>query len=107
MKARRILWSLAACALVLLIALVLYPIRNTGIKALMLLCSGTCGIALIALVPKRSGKIAVTTILAAPILIVAFGSYRATDPTHLRSSYIQNLRSYTNIAYVWGGENRR
>lgn len=107
MKVRRIVGGLAVCAVFVLVALALYPIRSTDIKALLLLCIGFCCVALVYLVRKRAWKILLGASLLGPVLIVAFGPHRPTNQAHLRLSYVDGLKSYHNIIYVWGGETRR
>ncbi len=107
MKSKRIIAGVAGCTAFTLVALLVYPIRSTGIKGLLLLCFGFCCFALVYFVRSRVWKIALCAMLLVPFLIIAFGPHRPADSSTLRASYVASLTSYEGITYVWGGENRR
>ena len=106
MKSKRSIAGRAACLAVALVALLVYPIRNTGIKSLLLLCFGFCCVGLVYLVRFRIWRIALCGVLLVPVLIVAFGPHRPADSSTLRASYVASLKSYEGIAYVWGSSSR-
>lgn len=107
MKLRRILMGVTACSAVLLIALALYPIRNTGIKALLLASILVVCASVIGFCRNRKWKVAFVVCCLAIIAMPAFIPRRATDKERLRADYVRSLESYRDTRYVWGGENHR
>lgn len=107
MRAGRIFWAVAFCVWIALVILFVYPVRNTVLKILLLLCEGVSCITLIVLVRANLLRVILTLLLLGVILTVAFGPSRPADVVRLRRSYVENLQSFTGTRYVWGGENRR
>jgi hypothetical protein len=107
MRPNRIFWAIAFCAWIALIAIVLYPVRNTGLKILLLICEGISCAALVALVKSNLVRVLVTLLVLGTVIVIALGPERPVDTNLLRESYTGKLQRFHNKRYVWGGENRR
>lgn len=55
--------------------------------------------------PRRTLRVLVLVFSALPLLLLLPG--RKPDVVNLRVAYVQSLRSYKNVPYVWGGETSR
>ncbi len=104
----RLLWGLWFCMLALFVALVRYPV-STGLRRaaclvlLSLLWAGLLGLCW-RLRIVRYGILALTGLIAGFLVWPAGGPLNAAE---LRAAYIEALRRYDGVPYVWGGENRR
>jgi hypothetical protein len=103
----RIFWAVALCAWIALVILVLYPVRNTALKILLLLCAGISFVTLVALVRVNLLRVLMVVLVLGAVLVVAFGPARPAEPKLLRQAYVERLQTFAGLRYVWGGENRR
>ena len=99
------LWLLWIAALLLLVALWLYPISDDLTRSAGLILLPLLWLSLIALVWKRRilrFALLVLTALCALFLIVP--ARPRQDAAVLRNDFVTGLRRYTGVAYYWGGE---
>jgi hypothetical protein len=107
MSAGRIFWPVAFCAWIALAILTLYPVRNTGLKILMLVCAGISFVTLVALVRANLLRALLVLLALGMILVIGLGPARPVDAGLLRQAYVERLQTFHDKRYVWGGENGR
>lgn len=90
-----------------LLALLLYPVRTTATRGLLLLALTASAVSLLGICwRRRPVRYALLTLLSAAAGFLLFPGHPA-DPPALRSAYVAALERYTGTIYVWGGETRR
>src|SRR5687767_2770795 len=106
MRAKRILVALYFCSIVLLIALLVFPIRSGLIR--LLIVGSAAAVFAGAAIWVRPWRVKCLLLggLALAIGAVALLPARPIDAGQLRNQYVQALRSYDGTRYVWGGENQ-
>ena len=101
----RLRWLLWIAALVLWVAVWLFPISNrlTQLAGLVLLVAVWSG--LILLIWKwRAGRVALLGISAAGALFLAWPAGASRKPDALRTADLDGLVRYEGTHYYWGGE---
>lgn len=106
-RIRYVLWGLAVCSLIGIVALFRYPIRDTLTKAVLVSSVIVVLVAFISLFPTRRSKLIMTCFLLIPLLAMAFAPQRSMNAGKLRAEYVRRLTSYEGVEYVWGGETHR
>ena len=89
----------------LLVLLVVFPIRtNTSDLACIVLAVVVWALGLVVF---RSSKLACLFFVGIFVSTVGIAVLpgRPVDPGRMQSAYVDALRSYTGVRYVWGGEN--
>jgi hypothetical protein len=104
---RRYFWGGWIVAVVLLIALLIFPLRTTLTRLAIIALSGISWFGLLIQTWRRSSLrvtlIAITVLLTTFILLP---SRSPIEPEQLREIYVNQLRKFDNTPYVYGGENR-
>jgi cell wall-associated NlpC family hydrolase len=102
---RRLPWSIWIGACVVLCICLAFPITNTLIRLVTIISAATAWFGLIALlwrrVTIRFALLGVTGMVAAFMLLPGKADL---DRDALRDGYVEALRRYEGVTYVWGGE---
>lgn len=107
MRAGRIFWPVAFCAWIALALLTLHPVRNTGLKIVMLVCAGISFATLVALVRANLLRVLLVLLALGVVLVIGLGPARPVHAGLLRQAYVERLQTFHDKRYVWGGENGR
>ena len=103
----KILAALHVCALVALIALLADPIRSGLIKLLIVALSVGVSAGLIFWIRKKSVRLICLVAVLLVAAVVTFKPVQPKPPEQVRSDYVEALRRYEGVRYVWGGETKR
>jgi hypothetical protein len=106
MRLKRVGAGLHVCAGVVLVALLFYPVRSGLIKLIMVASAATVLIGLCFWIRKPVVRFLALGVLLAAGLAVLFLPGRSVPTSELQRKYVDALRSYEGVSYVWGGEGR-
>jgi hypothetical protein len=103
---RRQIYLLWCLALFLLVILLVQPISYAIMRLAIVLLIGAIWSGIFYLWWKRVSIRIIALIISAFFLLLVISPDRSVNTEALRSEYIHQLHTYTDTAYVWGGENR-
>lgn len=101
----RLCWLLWLAAVVLFIAVWLYPVSDDVTRTTGLVLAPSIWFSLIVLMGRRRilrVVLLAATVLAGLFMILPGRAHR--DVSSLRSDYVAGLRRYSGVKYYWGGE---
>jgi hypothetical protein len=104
-RALRLLWIVA---LVLLVAICLFPVSTRITRAGSLALFVVVWVGLIGLLwPRRLARFALLSVTALLLVFLALPGRSQPPADVLRADYVQGLSRYDGVDYYWGGESPR
>ena len=105
-KRRAMLFKAWRLLLILSVCIHLFPIRTGLIRVALVLSTLLVWIGLPFWINYRASRVAwcLTSLI---VIALVFGPGRPDVPGALRCEYVQSLRNYTGVFYIWGGESSR
>lgn len=104
--ARRALWNRWLLLWPFTLALVVYPVSNTTLRLVAIACFALIAAGFVAFNWQwrwlKITSVSVVTFLLAFLLLPG----RKAQISELQQQYLESLRRYEGVRYVWGGENR-
>ena len=103
---KRALWKRWLLLWPFALALVVYPVSNTALRLSVIVCFILLAAGLVAFNWHHRGlKIALASVAMALLAFLLLPGRKAQVPS-LQQQYLESLRRYEGVRYVWGGENR-